>query len=131
MKKIILFTIFTFVLLNANEVYCATEPIKGNVCTGFIIESCKHVQIDAIKDDDGNLFEPKRCYDSVTEYSESKNLCWIHTKSKNWGALSWAINSISQPNFLHKNQSGELEEIDVEYIVFKCEKVLEKNRENK
>ncbi len=119
-------SIILYVLLlssfSANAEYCATGVIKGNICSGFILESCKTVKIDAVKGENGELFSINKCYSSVSEYSKSKKLCWINTKSKGGGALSWAANSLTQPDFLHKNESGKYEELDVEYLVFKCTK---------
>ena len=102
--------------------YCAVGKIEANECSGFIIESCSLIEINAVKDDEGNLFHPMQCYQSVSEYSASKNLCWINTKSEGGGIVSWGLNSATQPNFLHKNSKGEYEEIDADYIVFKCSK---------
>jgi len=100
--------------------YCAVGTIEGNVCKGFVIESCKFVRVDAVKGDNGKLFTVKECYDEVSEYSEGKGRCWINTKSKGSGVLSWAINAAAQPEFLHKNENGEYEKIDVEYLTFEC-----------
>ena len=102
--------------------YCAVGKISGNVCKGFVIEACKFVQVDAVKDDNGKLFTVKECYNDVSEHSESKGRCWINTKSKGGGDISWALNTATQPEFLHKNESGKYEEIDVEYLTFKCVK---------
>ncbi len=102
--------------------YCSIGKITGNVCKGFVIESCKFVRVDALKDDEGNLFAVKSCYRNVSTYKEENGRCWINTKSKGGGALSWAKNALSQPNFLHKNKKGKYEEIDVEYLTFKCVK---------
>lgn len=55
--------------------YCAVGNIKGNVCSGFVIEACKFVQVDAVKGDDDILYTVGRCYESVSEYSESKGRC--------------------------------------------------------
>lgn len=102
--------------------YCATGKIEANECSGFIIESCSFITVDAVRDDEGQLFHPKKCYQSVTEHNSSKGRCWINTKSKGGGLISWGINVAVQPNFLHKNSSGEYEEIDADYITFKCSK---------
>ncbi|MEW8424807.1 MAG: hypothetical protein AB2609_08850 [Candidatus Thiodiazotropha sp.] len=104
----------------AHADYCAVGKIEGNVCKGFVIESCKFVQVDSVKDDNGKLFTVKECYNEVSEYNEGKGRCWINTKSKGGGAISWALNAATQPEFLHKNKNGEYEELDVEYLTFKC-----------
>ncbi|MCG9721910.1 hypothetical protein [Shewanella sp. Isolate7] len=102
--------------------YCAIGKIEANECSGFIIESCSFINVDAVRNDEGQLFHPKKCYESVTEYNAHKERCWINTKSKGGGLISWGINAATQPNFLHKNSSGEYEEIDADYITFKCSK---------
>lgn len=101
--------------------YCAIGNIKGSVCKGFILESCKHVQIDAVKGDGDKLYTVNRCFDSVTEYSESKGRCWIRTKSQGGGLISWGINTAIQPEFLHLNEDGSYEALDVDYLTFKCQ----------
>ena len=120
----IIFCIFLSMLVSSSVLadYCATGKVEGNVCSGFIIESCKFIKIDAVKDGVGNLFNMKRCYEDVSEYKSSKSLCWINTKSKGMGLISTAMNMAVQPDFLHKNSSGEYEDVDAEYIVFKCKK---------
>ena len=109
-----------FMTPESHAEYCAVGKIDGNVCKGFVIESCKLVRIDAVYGDNGQLFTVKKCYSNVSEYSEGKGRCWINTKSKGGGALSWLLNVATQPKFLHKNENGEYEEIDVEYLTFKC-----------
>lgn len=100
--------------------YIATGPFEGNVCHGFGIEVCGLHKIAAVRGDDGRLYEVKTNYGSVTEYKESKRRCWIKTKSKVGGFLSWGGNAIKQPVFLERTSSGEHEELDVEYITFPC-----------
>ena len=118
-----LITLFTLLFsVSAIADYCAVGKIEASECSGFIIKSCSFIKVDAVRDDEGNLFNPKKCYKSVTEYSSSKNLCWINTKSKGGGIISWGLNAATQPNFLHKNSKGEYEEVDADFIVFKCSK---------
>jgi hypothetical protein len=106
----------------AQAEYCAIGNIKGNVCSGFVIEACKFVQVDAVKGDDDKLYTVNRCYGSVSEYSESKGRCWIKTKSKGGGLLSWGVNAATQPEFFHLSENGDYEKLDVEYLTFKCQK---------
>ncbi len=119
-KSIFAFGLLFLMLSEVQAEYCAVGQISGNVCKGFVIESCKFIRVDAVKDDNGKLFTVKECYSDVSEYSEGKGRCWINTKSKGGGAISWALNAATQPEFLHKNENGEYEEIDVEYLIFKC-----------
>lgn len=100
--------------------YCATRAIRGNVCKGFVIESCKSVQVDAVEGNNGQLFTVRECYDKVSDYRKSDGLCWIRTKSTGAGLWSWMTNAATQPKFFHKNERGEYEELDVEYLVFDC-----------
>lgn len=123
MQKILLLTaIVVLPSLNTHADYCAIGKIEANECTGFVIESCGFVRVDAVKNDKGQLFHPSKCYKSVSEYNSSKGRCWINTKSKFGGLISWGINAAVQPNFLHKNNNGNYEEIDADYITFKCRK---------
>jgi hypothetical protein len=100
--------------------YCAIGKIEASECSGFIIESCSFIRVDAVRDDQGKLYAPKTCYNDVSQYDASKHRCWIHTKSTGSGALSWVINATTQPNFLHKNASGGYDDINAEYITFGC-----------
>ncbi len=113
------FLLFSLYSASSQAEYCAISEIKGNVCSGFVIETCKFVRIDAVKEG-GKLYKVNRCYESVSEHSESKSRCWIRTKSTGGGLLSWGLNAASQPQFLHQNSDGTYEDIDVEYITFKC-----------
>ena len=117
--------IAALILLIANIThadYCAIGQIEGQVCRGFVIESCKNIQVDAVKGSDGQLYTVKECFQEVSEYRESTDRCWIRTKSKGAGLFSWGVNAIGQPVFLHKDENGSYKELDVEYITFKCVK---------
>jgi len=109
-------TFFTLPVARAD--YCAVGQIKGNVCWGFVIESCKFISVDAVKGDDGRLFTLHNCYDKITDYQQGR--CWVDTKSRGGGLWSWTLNAAAQPEFLHKNEDGKYEDIDVEYLTFKC-----------
>ena len=117
----ILLTVFTPRIVYGE--YCATGSFEADVCRGFIIKACRLVKIDAVKGDDGKPYTINRCYRNVTDYSEGQKRCWIKTKSDNWGILSWGINAMSQPVFLHKGSSGAYEEVGAEYITFRCQKL--------
>jgi hypothetical protein len=106
----------------ANATFSVTGPIKGNTCSGFIIESCEMHRIDGVKGSDGEIYTMKFQYESVDEYNERTNLCWIKTKSKGAGWLSLGINSVAQPVFVEKIAANKYEELDVEYLVFPCAK---------
>jgi len=100
-----------FASTNAFSEYCAVSKIKGNVCSGFVIEACKFVVVDAVKGDDGKLYELSRCYESASDYSESKGRCWVRTKSKGAGLFSWGVNAAAQPEFYHLKEDGTYEEL--------------------
>ena len=103
--------------------FAATGVIEGNVCSGFILESCKTVPIVAVKGDDGQLYTMTRRFPGVDEYNAKKGRCWINTKSKGWGLLSGAANAVLQPQFFTRSESGGYEEVDVEYLTFICTKI--------
>ena len=105
----------------AMSAYKATSPIKGNVCKGFIIESCEMLEIAGVKGSDGKLYTVRTTYEAVDEYNEKTKRCWIKTKSKGAGWLSLGLNAISQPVFVSKSERGEYKELDVEYLTFTCE----------
>lgn len=103
--------------------YCATGAIEGNVCKGFIIESCSFVRIHAAEGDGGQLYEIAQCYEDVSDFNANQGRCWIRTESSGWGLISSAINLLGGVNFLHRNTSGEYEEVDAEYLTFSCRRV--------
>lgn len=105
----------------ANAWYEAVGKIEGQVCHGFVIEMCGLHNIDAVKGDEGRMYEVKRSFDSVTEYKESSERCWIRTKSMQLGLFNPVANSILQPTFYEK-VDGKYEKLDVEYVTFKCRK---------
>ena len=110
----ILVTIFSARIAQAD--YVAVGQIRGNVCSwgGFI---CKFVNIDAIRKE-GKLFSLAKVFADVDDYKRGR--CWINTKSKSMGLISNAINIFTQPEFLRRQDDGDFEELDVEYLVFKC-----------
>ena len=112
--KIGLLTLLLAISTNSYSFYCATGKIKANECSGFIIEHCSFVEVNAVKDN-GTFYEMKKCYDSVTDYK--KGLCWIHIKASN--IISKGINAAFQPDF-YNYKNGKYTEIDAEYLVFKC-----------
>lgn len=101
--------------------YIAKGKITGQECTSYIIvDSCKNRQIDAVKGDDGRLYSVKRRYQSVNEYRGGR--CWVHIKSRGMGLISNAINVFAGSQFYEKQPDGTYEEVDPEYITFKCKK---------
>lgn len=86
----------------------------------MVIESCIYVRVNAVEGDNGKLFTVGEFDSNVIEYSEGKRRCLINTKLKGDCAISWALNAAAKPDFLHRNESGEYEAIDAEYIKFEC-----------
>jgi hypothetical protein len=101
--------------------YIATGPVIGNVCSfgGFV---CSFHSIDAVKGEDGKLYHLNRVYDDVSDYKPLQKKCWIQIKSKGLGFISRGINLFTN-EFFERKPNGSYEEIDVEYLVFDCEKV--------
>ena len=102
-KKIFLILSFYFLISQpSNADYIATGSFEGTECKGFGIKFCSNVKIDAVGE--GNkLFEMKREYKRVTEYSSSQNLCHINLKGRGilgfWGNVA---KSNMAPNFYTK-----------------------------
>ena len=100
--------------------YCTTGKVEGSVCEGLFIKSCKFIQVDATKDEDGNLISVNGCYRDVSEYNKEKGRCWISMESGARHTPSWLSGLLSQQQFFHKNKNGRYEEVEVEYLTFKC-----------
>ena len=62
-------------------------------------------------------------FERVSDYNSSSQMCYIKTKSTDWGLLSYGINALSQPDFWGVDKEGKLGKIDADYIYFKCAKV--------
>lgn len=100
--------------------FVATGQIEGNVCHGFVVESCHLVTLDAVKGHDGEFYTVKRHYSHVSEYSESQHHCWITVKSRGLGIISWVINWFTGPEFYRKDAIGRYVSVDVDYVTFDC-----------
>ena len=103
--------------------YVVTGPIRGNECSGFVVEVCSSRSVDAVKGDDGSLYTVQRRYETVSEYKENAGRCWIDVKSRGSGLLSMALNLFTGTEFFEKQKDGTYERIDIEYLVFECKKV--------
>lgn len=100
--------------------FCATGSIEGNVCKGFVFESCSLKKITAVKEGD-QIYEIKRCYSDVTEYDKSKQRCIIKVGSSMLGVIAWGIDASTLPIFLYKNKEGAFVEVEPDYLTFPCE----------
>ena len=78
------------------------------------------VPIHAVKGDDNQLYEIARRYPEVDDFKESNSRCWIRTKTKGLGLLSSAANAFFQMDFFTKDDRGEYQQVDVEYLTFEC-----------
>lgn len=97
--------------------YIVVSDIKGQVCTGFVIDVCSMKKVDAVGDGSGTLYLPSDRYESVTDYRERDNRCWI--KIKGSGILGSALSFFSSTQF-YTLKNGEYEEIKPEYLTFEC-----------
>ena len=99
--------------------FTATGPIQGQICSGFIIESCQFEEIVAVKDG-GQLYTIGRQYPQVSTYDQSKGRCWINLKSKGAGLISGIVNALASTEFHTLSTSGEYLPADPEYLTFPC-----------
>lgn len=105
--------------MSASADYVATGDIEGQACSGFGIQSCSHVSVDAVEGDDGRLHTVKRRYSSVSDYNANKGRCWIETKARGGGVIGWVAGAISGPDFYTETEDG-FKKVDIDYITFPC-----------
>jgi hypothetical protein len=84
----------------------------------FVFQKCRFVDVDAMKGQDGELFEVARKFENVTEYQNG--LCFIRLKYDGW--IAWGVRKTFGPTFFTKRRDGQFERIDPDYVVFKCKK---------
>jgi hypothetical protein len=120
MKKLIFLSFMFIFFQTVHAAYLVNGKVEGNVCSGTIVKTCKFEDLHAIKGSDGNLYTITNSFESVTEYNQSKNRCWINIKGRGIGVISWGINAAVQPDFYEKTSSGEFKKVDVDFITFKC-----------
>ena len=114
MIRYIIFLVLTSISTSSYSYYCATGKIEANECSGFIIEACSFIEVNAVKEG-GKFYEIKKCYNSVSDHKG--NRCWINIKGSN--LVTKGINTVLQPDF-YTYKNGEYIEIDPEYLVFNC-----------
>ena len=100
--------------------YIVVSEIRGQVCSGFVIDVCSMKKIDAVGDGSGTLYNPSNYFESVTDYRERDDRCWIKIKGE--GLIGGALSLFSSTQF-YLMENGQYEEIDPEYLTFKCLKL--------
>lgn len=90
--------------------YMATGQFRGQSCKGWGIKVCKFINIYAVDDRSGKLFNLKKRYKRVDEFSNDH--CYLYIK-----------NNLLSPNFYTKNSSGKFIKVDIEYLLFNCKKI--------
>ena len=107
---------------SAKADFLATGKFKGLECSGFVIQACSNVSIDAVGQN-GKLFELKRVWPKVTEYNASQNICHIRMKGGSvfgfWGDV---VGKASGPDFYTLTKSGDYKKVEIESLSFKCRK---------
>ncbi len=104
---------------NALSGYYVVGPIKAEDCYDFGIEYCSTKTVTEVRKD-GKRYEVATYFEDVSDYSESKKLCSINTKSRGMGVLSYGVNALVQPDFWGVDKNGKLEKIDADRIYFNC-----------
>jgi hypothetical protein len=113
--------LFLFSPSNAMAKYIATGPIKAEDCYDFGIKLCSIKTVTEVRKD-GRRYEVGRYYESVSRYKESRGICYIETKSRGAGILSFGINKLVQPDFWGYDSDGKFGKIDADFIFFNCVK---------
>lgn len=121
MKKIIFTTIASMLSFAAGADYVMEGSMEGVVCTGLIIKSCAPVSIDAVRDDNGRLFNVSNRYGNVSEYDERAGRCLIMIKTGE--VVADNLRRAQLPDFMHKNESGTYEEVSPDHLRFRCRRV--------
>lgn len=115
-------SVFLLATVLANPVYAGylvTGPVKAEDCYDFGIKVCSTKTVTEIRKD-GKRYEVTNYFNSVSEYNSSTQTCFIKTKSRDWGVLSWGINAVTQPDFWGYDKNGKFGKIDADYVYFKC-----------
>jgi hypothetical protein len=95
-------------------------------------ETCRDVNIDAVKGTDGKLYTVKDTFDDVDEYEDHgvTAFCFVRVKQDDWyssfkswmGWIGWIMGYNWQQTFLTDKGDGKFERADPEYLVFRCKK---------
>jgi hypothetical protein len=111
--------------------YAVAGTIEGNVCSNYLVfESCRHVEIKAVRSTDGKLYTIGTEIEDVDEFHEDSSLCIVRVKHDNWydslkSWVGWAGYELGYnwwESFLTVDNNGDYVRVDPEYLVFKCTK---------
>jgi hypothetical protein len=95
--------------------YIATGKIEGGVCTNYLVlQNCGFVKVDAVEEG-GSMLPLKERFETVSDYSEGKGLCWINLKHK-YGWISWIWQKVQGPQFYTKMPDEKYEKVNPEYL---------------
>ena len=106
--------------------YIATGPFEGEECTSYVVfDRCKTHSVDAVEGDDGRLYTLQERYEDVSKHWVRKNgtqMCRIDVKAQRrtglWDNVANLL--LARPTFYTRTSDGRHEEVDVEYLMFKC-----------
>lgn len=118
MKQMMIF-ITILIGVSAHAGYRVTGQVDGTVCSGFIIQHCTTKTVDAVRGEDGKLFEMTQHFQNVSEYRSER--CTINVKSGRMNLIKRAAQAATTPDF-YTLKDGEYEKINVERITFPCVK---------
>ena len=128
--QIVIFIVCTIAILasplisNARADYLVLGKIEGWACKSrLIFESCGLVPVDAVEGPGGQPYTIQPRYKTVSEYKKKLNRCWINIKPRKPGLLGGLIGRATAPKFLMKMKDGTYQQVDVENITFKCQRV--------
>jgi hypothetical protein len=117
--KFFIFQISLLFSFTASAGYRVIGTVYAEDCYNFGISICSKKRVTEVRKN-GQRFEIAEYFENVSEYSASKQMCWINTKSRNLGIISFGINAVSQPEFWGYDKENKYVKIDADNIYFKC-----------
>lgn len=116
-----------FVLLSLNHStatadYVAVGPFTSSSCTNYLLfKSCQVVTVDAVRND-GKLYEIRKRWADVDRFNKGKGTCYVKISSAGSLALTDILISTLNSQVFYTRKNGQLEEINIEHLNFKCVK---------
>lgn len=101
--------------------YLVQGSVKAEDCYDLGIKICSTKTVTEVRKD-GRRFEIANYFEDVSSYEASRGMCWINTKSRGLGILSYGVNALTQPEFWGYDKNGKYVKIDADNIYFKCVK---------